>query len=235
MSRHIFQDEINASKAIKATTPPPKQQQFTFTAMPFQQGVGRNDIMQFDLETGAGLAGLRAAPGFDTSSQRRGLGNQLKFGLEGLGLSREGLGLDRESLALQQEGTGLDRRDALEGAINNALQRGIFRSGIRVRNERRVNERADLREEGFDIAGQRIDLQGRRLDLSEKELRANISNALAGLRSQAANAKRQQQMDFEQQRRQLRDQAILEAGGIFPSVGTEVAGPPGGGPRGGPR
>ena len=192
INQRTSQDEINASSAIRAAKPSYKIP--IFTELPQQQGIAQSRIDQFDLETGAGLAGIRADTGPDTSSQRRGLGNSLKFGLQGLEL-------DREELAL-------NRRDSQEAAINNALQRGIFQSGIRIRNEQRVGERSDL--------------AGRRLDLSEKELRANITNALAGLRDQAANQKRQQEIDFEQARRQLRDQTIIEAGGVFANVGRDV-------------
>ena len=88
----------------------------TFTDLPQQQGIGTNELITFDQMTGAGLAGIRGGPGSDTSSQRRGLGNSLKFGLQGIGL-------DREELVL-------NRRDSQEAAINNALQRGIFQSGV---------------------------------------------------------------------------------------------------------
>ena len=192
INQRTSQDEINASSAIRAAKPSLKIP--TFTALPQQQGIGTNELITFDEMTFAGVAGIRDASGPDTSSQRRGLGNQLKFGLQGIGL-------DREELAL-------NRRDSQEAAINNALQRGIFQSGIRIRNEQRVGERADL--------------AGRRLDLSEKELRANISNALAGLKEEAANQKRQQEIDFEQARRMLRDQTIIERGGEFASVGRDV-------------
>ncbi len=159
----------------------------TFTALPIQQGMGQDE---FDLKLGAGLAEIRGGSGPDTSSERRGFSNSLKFGLQGLGL-------DREELAL-------NRRDSLEGVINNALQRGIFQSGIRIRNEQRVGERADL--------------AGRRLDLGEKELRATITNALAGLKEEAANQKRQQEIDLEQFLRQQAD----DQGGLFPTARREM-------------
>jgi hypothetical protein len=213
---------------------------------------------KFDLETGVGLANIRqtfiggSGGGSGSAAARKSFQDQLKFGLEGIGLSREqlaltrqGFGLDREQLGLSRgqlglsrEAAGFNRRDASEAAINNALQRGIFKSGIRVRNERRAGERADLVDEGLDIQGKGLDIQGkriglqeggagiagRRLDLSEKELRARIDSALAGLREQAAANKsiqiaqqRQSELDFEQQRRNTRDQAILEAGGVDPT------------------
>ena len=201
----------------------PQQQTPTFTDLPSQTGVGRNFINQFDKETLAGFAAIRATnTGSGSAASRQAAQNRLKFGLAGFDLSREELALQRKGLGLSQEELGLNRRNALEGVINNALQRGIFRSGIRIRNEERVNERADLDEARLDLRSQGFDITGRRLDLSEKELRANIKNALAGLKSSAANQKRQAEIDFEQARRNIRDQMILEQGGIFPSVGTEV-------------
>jgi len=99
---------------------------------------------------------ITAATNRSNAAQRRGLADQRRFGLERFGL--------------QREGAGLDRRDAVEGAMNNALQRGIFNSGIRKRNVARANERSDLQVKG--------------INLGEKELRSRIKNALAGLRAQ---------------------------------------------------
>ena len=179
-------------------SPQKQQKPITFTALPIQQGMGQDE---FDLKLGAGFAEIRSGSGPDFSSQRRGAANQLKFGLEGIGLGREDLDISRQEADIM-------RRNSLEGAINNALQRGIFRSGIRVQNQERANEVSDLRDK-------RLSVQGKRFDLSEKELRARISTALAGLKSEAANQKRQEQIDFEQFLRQQAD----AMGGLFPTVG----------------
>ncbi len=57
------------------------------------------------------------------------------------------LTIQRKKLEFQQK-TGLRdigqaRETGLKGAINNALQRGIFRSGIRIENEAEVNRESD--------------------------------------------------------------------------------------------
>ena len=57
------------------------------------------------------------------------------------------LTIQRKKLEFQQK-TGLRdisqaRESGLKGAINNALQRGIFRSGIRIENEAEVNRESD--------------------------------------------------------------------------------------------
>lgn len=57
------------------------------------------------------------------------------------------LGIQRKKLLFQQK-TGLRdigqaRAKGLKGAINDALQRGIFNSGIRIENEAEVNREAD--------------------------------------------------------------------------------------------
>lgn len=63
------------------------------------------------------------------------------------------LGVQRKRLEFQRS-TGLRdikqaRAKGLEGAVNDALQRGIFRSGIRQENENTVNREAD--EEKSDL------------------------------------------------------------------------------------
>ena len=57
------------------------------------------------------------------------------------------LTIQRKKLEFQQK-TGLRdigqaREKGLKGAINNALQRGVFRSGIRIENEAEVNRESD--------------------------------------------------------------------------------------------
>jgi hypothetical protein len=175
----------------------------------------------------AALGQLRASfgsgsGGAGTANAMEALRNQLKFGLEGFGLDREQVGLGREGLGLSREELALNRRDDLEGVINNALQRGIYRSGIRIRNERRVNERSDLAGERIDLAERGLDVTGKRIDLSEEELRTRIDNALEGLRLSAASAKsnRKAQLDlaawdFLQQARTALAFDVDEAGGIF--------------------
>lgn len=145
-------------------------------------GRTQQDITDYRIETGRGLADIRAiyetdaaTSGANRAARRQGLQDQLAFGLEGQELDRELLGLGREGLIL-------DRRDSVEAAINNALQRGIYQSGIRVRNVARAEERADLQGRGLDVTGKRI-------DLSEEALRARIQNSLDALKTGAANAK----------------------------------------------
>ena len=227
MSKHVFREELNAANALKALEKPtiqhtPRTPQFIPAA--FQPGIPKP---AFDLETGTGLAEIAAffngsggGGGANTANAREGLQQQLKFGLESIGLGREELELGREGLAL-------NRRDAIEKAINNALQRGIFRSGIRARNVARVGERADLAEQGLDITG-------KRLDLSERELRARIENALAGLKSAAGSRKsariarqRQAELDFEQSRRNAADE-LIASGLLFEPKGSEIVRTPGG-------
>jgi hypothetical protein len=58
-----------------------------------------------------------------------------------------GVDIEKRRIGFQKE-TGLRdieqaREEGLRGAINNALQRGIYRSGIRIENESRVNREAD--------------------------------------------------------------------------------------------
>lgn len=69
-------------------------------------------------------------------------------GLKDIDIQSEQLKADRSS-GLRDIGT--QRELGVEAAVNNALQRGIFRSGIRERNVGRVNERADEAE--FDLRG----------------------------------------------------------------------------------
>lgn len=62
-------------------------------------------------------------------------------------VARRQLDIQERKLIFQQE-TGLRdietaREKGLRGAINNALQRGIYRSGIRIENEGEVMEEAD--------------------------------------------------------------------------------------------
>ena len=201
-------------------------------------GLGQSTVNAYNTDTLVSIAQLRQAyeaqagvAGAGTGAQRAGINDRLKFGLQGLGLDREQLGLERESLGLNQQSADLNRRDAIEGAINNALQRGIYRSGIRVRNVQRAGERADLVDQQLGLQGKGLDLQGKRIDLNEEELRASVKNALAALNAQAKAAKQaneaQMQLalfELEQQRRQQLDQTIMEYGGVFSDASYIVGG-----------
>ena len=217
---------------LKGRPPPPRTPPTTFTPLPEQQGISRKQQEDFDLATALGLSAIggSGSGGASNANAMQALRNQLKFGLEGIGLDREQLGLGREGLGLSREEVALNRRDDLESVINNALQRGIYRSGIRIRNERRVNERADLAGERVDLAERGLDITGKRIDLSEEELRTRIDNALAGLRASAGankSATLLAQADYERQRREYFAFLEGQSGGVFPTVGTEVHRRPG--------
>ena len=217
---------------LKGRPPPPRTPPTTFTPLPEQQGISRKQQEDFDLATALGLSAIggSGSGGASNANAMQALRNQLKFGLESLGLDREQLGLGREGLGLSREEVALNRRDDLESVINNALQRGIYRSGIRIRNERRVNERADLAGERVDLAERGLDITGKRIDLSEEELRTRIDNALAGLRASAGankSATLLAQADYERQRREYFAWLVDQSGGVFPTVGTEVHRRPG--------
>lgn len=211
-----------------------------FTALPAQQGMGQNELIARRQEIVRGMGDIAAAfdntgSGAGNAAARKGLQDQLRFGLEGIDLSREQLGLNREGFGLDQQTADLNRRDALEAVINNALQRGIYKSGIRIRNERRAGERADIVDERIDLFEAGADITGRRLDLNEEELRARIANSLAQLRAGAAanRAARETQMllaqgQYAQSAEAALDVDVFEKGGVFPSVGTSVVRRPGG-------
>lgn len=97
------------------------------------------------------------------------------------------LDIQKARLMFQQR-TGLRdieqaRAEGLQKAINNALQRGIYRSGIRIENEERVERESDeaasdLKEQvGFGLQDLALQRQG-----------INASGSLAGKASRAANA-----------------------------------------------
>lgn len=194
-----------------------RQLEDAFTPRVREQNPGgrpQQDITDYRIETGRGLADIRAiyeadaaTSGANRAARRQSLQDQLTFGLEAQGLDRELLGLGRDQLAL-------DRRDTVEAAINNALQRGIFHSGIRVRNVARAEERADL-------AGAKLDISGRFIDLSEEELRARIQNSLDALKTGAASAKaadfrmRQNLESYEAFRREQERIDTESRGGVF--------------------
>jgi hypothetical protein len=91
------------------------------------------------------------------------------------------LGINRRDLELQQtiglRDIGQQREAGLKAAINNALQRGIFRSGIRKENEGLVNREAD--EAASDLQA-RIALALERLDAQEAAAAASRSGGGAG-------------------------------------------------------
>lgn len=164
----------------------------TYTPPP-GPGLGISDVTAFHQETAALISQIPAqftSGGASTAAQRSSINDRLKYGLAGIGLQREGLGLDRE----QQE---INSRNAIESAINNALQRGIYRSGIRVRNVQRAEEQAGI-DEG------RLDLRGRQIDLSEEELRSSIKNALAALNANASAQRAARQAAIEAAQNDLR-------------------------------
>ena len=132
--------------------------------------------------------------GAGDAAQRRNIATQEKFGLANIALDRE-----------QQV---INERDAREGAINNALRRGIFRSGIRKQNVERVGEQGEL--------------QVRRLNLNEAELKERIANSLAALkagaadrRSAAAQREKNALANFAQQQAIAQMEFDLRGGGAY--------------------
>lgn len=67
--------------------------------------------------------------------------SQLNIGLAGAGIEGEGLEYKKARGMME-----IDRQEeeGRQGAINNALQRGIYRSGIRVENEQEISELASI-------------------------------------------------------------------------------------------
>ncbi len=83
----------------------------------------------------------------DPLSSGSGSGNAVGNARASRAAALKQLTIQRKKLEFQQK-TGLRdigqaRETGLKGAINNALQRGIFRSGIRIENESEVNREAD--------------------------------------------------------------------------------------------
>lgn len=96
----------------------------------------------------------------------RGPFDDLQYQLKDLNLNRQALSLQRDS-GLRDIETA--RLDGLRAAVNNSLERGIFRSGVTNQNKDRVNARAgeatnDLRE--------RIRISMEMLDNDEARMRA---------------------------------------------------------------
>lgn len=178
---------------------------------PTSSKLGMSEVVNFHAETAALMAQIESAFGGGAESSaaaRKAINDRLGFGLRNLDLQREGLGIDRDQ-------ADINRRNSIEAAINNALQRGIFRSGIRVRNVQRA-------EEGAGLEGRRLDLRSKQINLSEEELRNSIKNALASLNESATNARRaresqiqQAQIELEMRRRQQLAETIIETGGVF--------------------
>ena len=67
--------------------------------------------------------------------------NQLQTGLAGVGIQQEGLEYQKARGMME-----VDRQEEAgkQAAINDALQRGIYRSGIRIENEQEVSEMAQI-------------------------------------------------------------------------------------------
>ena len=154
MTRHIFRDPT-------LQNPSPRPINNNITTRPSQVGQ-----RFFDVNIGEGQPGGLAAERqgkFDKlfSSIASGLegafggGGGAGSGVDSKKFSLRSLALQREEL-LRQRGAGLRdieqaRTEGLRSAINNALQRGIFRSGIREANVARVTRESgeaagDLRE-----------------------------------------------------------------------------------------
>jgi len=96
------------------------------------------------------------------------------------------LDIQKRRLMFQQR-TGLrdieqGRAKGLKGAINNALQRGIFRSGIRIENEAEVNRESD--ESGSDLR-ENIALSLESLELQREGVKASGTGG-SGSRSSAS-------------------------------------------------
>lgn len=182
---------------------------------PSGTGLGQSFVTNYHVDTAAQLAAVqrmyneqKSLAGAGVGAERAALQDRLRFGLEGLGLDREQIGLDRESLEIQ-------RRNMMEAAISNALSRGIYNSGVRIRNQERVDEAADL-------AGREIDIREKRIGLSEKELRSSIKNALRALNERAAASRRSVELEMqlaleelERQRRQQLAELISQYGGVY--------------------
>ena len=91
------------------------------------------------------------------------------------------LDIQKRRLEFQQK-TGLRdikqaRTDGLKKAINNALQRGIFNSGIRVENEKTVNRESD---EARDDLKTQIGLALEELDARKAGVRAGGGGGVGG-------------------------------------------------------
>jgi hypothetical protein len=91
---------------------------------------------------------------------KRALGAELDIGIAGVGLQGQGLAFQRD---VGMREIAQAQLQGLEGAERNALQRGIFNSGIRVKNQQEVIEqagvaKADL-ERGITLGLQQLQLQ----------------------------------------------------------------------------
>lgn len=153
MTRHIFRDPTLQNPVPRPisnniTTRPSQLQRFldVNTGEGQPGGLAAERQGKFDKLFSSIASGLEGAFG-GTVGGGSGVDDK-KFSLRSLALQREEL--------LRQRGAGLRdieqaRTEGLRSAINNALQRGIFRSGIRETNEARVVRESgeaagDLRE-----------------------------------------------------------------------------------------
>ena len=179
------------------------------------EGIPFSYAQQYQQQTLQGLGAIQdqysatamAAAGSGAAASRAAK-DRLRFGLEQIGLQREGLDLTRQETAIGQ-------RNRMEAVINNALQRGIYQSGIRIRNQERAGEITGIEEA-------RLDLSERGIALDERQLRASIKNALAAIAEQRRNAKSQAalqqaiaQEEYEKYRRQYFDELQLTYGAIY--------------------
>ena len=179
------------------------------------EGVPLSYAQQYQQQTLQGLGSIQeqysaaamAASGSGAAAARAAK-DRLRFGLQEIGLQREGLELTRQETAIGQ-------RNRMEAVINNALQRGIYQSGIRIRNQERAGEIAEIEEA-------RLDLSERGLALDEQQLRASIKNALAAIAEQRRNARAQANLqmaraieEYEQYRRQYFDELQFQYGSTY--------------------
>ena len=131
--------------------------------------------------------------GFGINSDVDGVAASNKIGKSNFSVSRTAqlaqLEISKRRLLFQQK-TGLRdikqaRAQGLKGAINNALQRGIFKSGIRVENEKTVNRESD--EAGSDLKAD-IALSLEALQAQKKGVSGQQFNpASGGLEGQVAS------------------------------------------------
>lgn len=105
--------------------------------------------------------------------------SQLNAGLAGVGIESEGLEYKKARGMME-----IDRQETegREAAINNALQRGIYRSGIRIENEQEISEMANIArldlEHGITLGLMEL---SNRVSQLNNEFGLNVANAAAQL------------------------------------------------------
>jgi hypothetical protein len=124
--------------------------------------------------------------------QKEGVKNQAASGLRDNSLSQEEL---EARYGINKRDVGLAEDQAMKSNINNALSRGIYRSGIRTSNEREINEAADreladlatfFKFDSTKLANQAADLK-RDMALALRVL----ANQASGVRAGAAGTNKQ--------------------------------------------